>query len=536
MNRKEHINHLFDKKQKGRLILLIIVFLGVSGGFICFWGCQRDCLYPAEIEKVLQQAGSNGKELEKVLAHYSRDAADSLKLRAAEFLIVNMPEKYSVDYDAPWESIATVCLRWTSSSNKQLVLDTYHMGEQIVREDIRYITADYLIANIEQAFKVWRETPWGKHIPFTVFCEEILPYRVEAEPLENWREKVLIGFSDLYRELRSDSSMTAVEACAKVNARLPQFRMDKDFPPMRYSTLMASTRNTCAGMSALAIFTMRAMGIPVTFDFTIQYPYSRTGHSWNSVCDSSVNHISFMGAQSAPGESHQGTDEINSKVYRKMFSLQNPIRTEERHIPPKLRDYQIKDISGEYAGHTDIDVPVRFPPPINAGYAYLATLLFNAGAIQWNPIAWGQVQGQYIHYDQLGKSILYLPIYYANNQQTPAGYPFYLDRAGNMQFFEPDIASSRQHVFYESGRPSRNGDKTKILTETTYELLYWDGANWQSLGSQASKDASVSFRVPGNALMYLRTVGGTNDNFPIFCIQDNKQHWLYSNNLLHKNL
>lgn len=43
------------------------------------------------LETALQLAGENRSELEKVLDHYSRTPADSLKLRAAEFLIANMP-------------------------------------------------------------------------------------------------------------------------------------------------------------------------------------------------------------------------------------------------------------------------------------------------------------------------------------------------------------------------------------------------------------------------------------------------------------
>ena len=58
--------------------------------------------YPEAIEDVLRQAGVNRKELEKVLNHYSKNPSDSLKLRAAELLIVNMPGKYSEYYDAPW--------------------------------------------------------------------------------------------------------------------------------------------------------------------------------------------------------------------------------------------------------------------------------------------------------------------------------------------------------------------------------------------------------------------------------------------------
>jgi hypothetical protein len=90
---------------------------------ICLFSCSKP--YSNELEAVLEQAGKNRRELEKVLKHYSREPADSLKWRAAEFLISNMPGKYSVYYDAPWNDVATVRLRWTSSSDKQKVLDTY---------------------------------------------------------------------------------------------------------------------------------------------------------------------------------------------------------------------------------------------------------------------------------------------------------------------------------------------------------------------------------------------------------------------------
>jgi hypothetical protein len=41
-------------------------------------------------------------------------------------------------------------------------------------------------------------------------------------------------------------------------------------------------------------------------------------------------------------------------------------------------------------------------------------------------------------------------MYYAYHQQTSAGYPFYLDAAGNMQSFEPDT-SYREVILYERG-------------------------------------------------------------------------------------
>ena len=56
--------------------------------------CSKD---RPPLEWALRCAGPNRGEMEKVLAHYSRKSEDSLKLRAAEFLIKNMPGHYSLD-------------------------------------------------------------------------------------------------------------------------------------------------------------------------------------------------------------------------------------------------------------------------------------------------------------------------------------------------------------------------------------------------------------------------------------------------------
>ena len=45
----------------------------------------------------LELAGANRTELETVLSHYAADSKDSLKLRATEFLIANMPYHFSLE-------------------------------------------------------------------------------------------------------------------------------------------------------------------------------------------------------------------------------------------------------------------------------------------------------------------------------------------------------------------------------------------------------------------------------------------------------
>lgn len=403
--------------------------------FLSVLGCSHKKDSP--LEEVLQLAGKNRRELERVIAHYSANPADSLKLKAAEFLILNMPGKYTESYDAPWEDVATVNLRWSSSSDKAKVLETYKIGNPVRKEDITHIKADYLISNIDLAFEVWRDKPWGRYISFGTFCEEILPYRIGTEPLENWREKVLASFADLNNSFKEDSTVTAVEACGKVNDILPRFRLDKDFSNMSFTRLMATTRGMCDSQAALAAFVMRGLGIPVTVDFTPQWKSLPTGHSWNSVCDSAGQHISFMGTETNPYGSHQGNTLQKAKAYRKTFKNQNTVKADKEHTPPLFQD-NIIDISSEHDNMTNVALPIKHHSEIQTEYVFLAMFY----DFEWRIAGHAIVNSDSIYFQNIGKDILYLPVYYTNESQTPAGDPFYLDNDSKPHFFASDSPDS----------------------------------------------------------------------------------------------
>lgn len=301
-------------------------------------------------------------------------------------------------------------------------------------DDLTHITADYLIDNVELAFKVWREVPWGEDIPFNVFCELILPYRLEHEPLENWREKALASFADVYDAFLKDDTLTTVTACGRLNALLPRFRLDADFPDMSFSQLMASSRGPCDAMVAAAVFSMRALGIPVAKDYTTKWPNMEVGHSWNSVYDGQGDHITFMGTEADPGEPHQATQLLKYKVFRSTFGRQLNIEADTTDIPPGLRNMNMIDVSSKYPACTDIVVPMLFQPEKPTGYAYLAIRIDN----KWEPIAWGKHGQSEIHFSGVGKNQLYLPVYYADNEQTSANYPFVVEEDGSCRFITTD--------------------------------------------------------------------------------------------------
>lgn len=67
--------------------MMKILYFYLSGLLLLWSSCQR----PTMLDFALRYAGENRVELEKVLDHYRND---SLKYRAAVFLIGNMPYHY----------------------------------------------------------------------------------------------------------------------------------------------------------------------------------------------------------------------------------------------------------------------------------------------------------------------------------------------------------------------------------------------------------------------------------------------------------
>jgi hypothetical protein len=477
------------------LIFISILFLSIS--------CVS---YSPEIEVVLQQAGKNRSQLEKVLKHYAQNPADSLKLKSAEFLIINMPEKYSEFYDAPWNDVATVCLRWSSSSDIQSVLDTYELGDIVKQDDVTHITADFLIENIDLAFEVWQKRPWNKHVSFDVFCEEILPYRVGTEQLENWRRKALAIFADLEPALNQPST-TAVDACCLVNNLLPRFKMDKDYASMNFSQLMASARGMCDDMTALSIFSMRALGIPVTFEFTPLWVNWHTGHSWSAVRDSAGRHIFFSGAETNPNQPHVTDISTKSKIYRKTFAIQHNIAAGKNDIPFLLEDHNTMiDVSSEYAGFLDtLAVSLQYAPPTQLAQVYLAF----EQEYNWHPVAWTANTGQTVRFNHVGKNILYMPVYYANRRQSSAGAPFVLSSDGTivnlLTHSSTDSILLQRHEIAPSGQD--------YVYRASMRNSTFEGANKPDFSDATTlhtlknpPDASYSYAVPKTSkkFRYLR--------------------------------
>ena len=154
--------------------------IAVLGILFTLFSC---CKYEKDIRTVLHYAGNNREELEKVLEYYRNTDGNNLKYKAAEYLIKNMtlhksyPAELYMDYARELDSLFT-----NETSPKIIVQKTEEISEKYrprmkAEYDIRTITADYLIWNIEYSFRLWETSTFLYHLDFNEFCEYVLPYK-----------------------------------------------------------------------------------------------------------------------------------------------------------------------------------------------------------------------------------------------------------------------------------------------------------------------------------------------------------------------
>ena len=145
-----------------------------------FIGCQLQST-SSGIEDTLTKAQNNRNELLKVLQHF-RAERDSLKSQAALFLLENMADKYyfiGCAVDEYYTFIDSVYQIKQPEYDIPAIYEVFlqnaiHLKEKpILCRDAEYLSADYLIKNINEAFAVWHQ-PWNQHLSFEEFCEYIL--------------------------------------------------------------------------------------------------------------------------------------------------------------------------------------------------------------------------------------------------------------------------------------------------------------------------------------------------------------------------
>ncbi|MDR2139157.1 MAG: discoidin domain-containing protein [Tannerella sp.] len=413
-------------------------------------GLFVSCAQPSRLEQVLALAGENQAELLNVLEHYRRNPSDSLKYKAACFLIENMSGRYSED-DRPAEAYHDLFRQWLQLSKGGRILVGKEVSDSLLRVfhlntphrkrfDMHNITASYLINNIEQAFKVRTAMPWGKDVPFDVFCEEILPYRLGREPLENWRDRILEQYHSLYDSLRNSNADALTASIRIFDAMGTAWDEVNNFsdalPDMNYSMIHALRIGTCVERVKYGLYVMRALGVPVTLDFTPQWPFRSMGHTWCSVRDGNGRYIPFIPTESKPGEPHK-PDHKMAKAYRHTYEANRhslAFAAKDQHVPMFFRNPYMQDISSLTFSAADIAIA---PEQLHEKQNLFYLAVFDDQ--NWVPIHWAAA-GNPIVFTDMGKEIVYLPVCVQKDSLKACGFPFIFTGDEKIQWLNADTA------------------------------------------------------------------------------------------------
>ena len=428
-----------------------IGFCLLTVSFLCFT-CGMEDVY---LEEALRFAGGNRAEMEKVLAHYAGDSNPN-KLRAAHFLISNMPGHYSYKYpdyvQQYYDELAkSVRPDADNVTNKKIIeaVSAKYGSDSRIREmvwDIQTVTGEYLINNIEQAFAVWDDGEWATHVSFDDFCEYILPYKgSELQPLDDWREYAkgmlkgdidTLHFCDRYRNLafRAATSVSK-EIIGLVLQEYPPGGI-QSVPVRDIRTLAQMPYGSCADNVFLATSVMRSKGIPVMEDFTPQWPFQAIAHSWNVLLNNNGLNMVFSAGWSNPGELHK-PEATMAKVFRKYYAVNRDIvaiHSAEKSVPATFKNIFIRDVTNEYMMTQDVEIEI--PAAFRRKYRYAYLAVFDNK--DWIPIHYGKIKGNKVRFTAMGGNCMYLSVFYDENQTVPFAAPFTISPKGIIRRYETD--------------------------------------------------------------------------------------------------
>lgn len=451
-------------------LLLIISVVGCSKG------------EKTRLELALNRAGKNKIELQNVLDHYEKDMKDSLRYKAACFLIENMPlhsfyegeilDKYSNIYE---DLIKT--------KDPQYTMDLYnkkygYFDQSLLKrkEDIKVLKSEYIINNIEWAFKVWEEQPWGKSISFDTFCNFILPYRVDKEQPIEWRKFLYEKYNPLLNEFKkSNDSIDPLKAALLINSIL--CKEDKFFTtiasniPLKNPLLIERFRTgSCRDMSSMMVYVLRALGIPCGLDFMPLEARSNTGHSWAFILDKDENTFAsdYLDCNILPSYNNRY---FTSKVYREIFSLNTTLLNEmseyEGSFPPFFKDPMFVDVTDKYDEKTMLSVQISdnyWYDKKEQGILYLCASQFR----KWIPIDWGIIKNNTINFNRIKPSndilynekygFLYTDVIYRLASWEDSNLilltdPFILKKDGTTEFLTPNEKNKSSICVYSKYSP-----------------------------------------------------------------------------------
>lgn len=458
-----------------------IILIGVL--FSLLASCQN---YSIKTENALNEAGDNRKELEKVLDFYKSKPEDSLKYKAAVFLIENLPYRFSrksiPGYEKAFDSINNYPTGVTREKAFIKIFKIVPKNESFdfseMALDIQQLSSQFLIQNIESSFSAWNKIPQEKRASFEDFCQYILPYKTANEPLEaQVRQKLSEKYAWATQNLKAGVSLQTVvdSVTADFNFRVMN-DIYKFYPQTLsiYEVEKARVGKCSDGVNYL-VNVFRSLGIVSAIDMVTHWGNHPTiGHTWLYVKYGNEEYSTDVRGKIDLKALY--TEESIPKILRESYHFH-----EENPFSPLT-----EDVTSSYGNAVDIAIPNLLEAP----HEQPVLCVFDVNK-EWDPITYGSNKSNDFTFNNIGVNVLYMAGSQEENGIATANYPFYIDKEKKLHFFKPKPTTVNDVVLTRKCRLSSARNRKNVL-----ELISsLNGGIFQGANKADFSDAITLFQI-----------------------------------------
>ena len=421
----------------------------------------------------LDTAGENRQELEAVLSYYGTQDRNVDKMKAAVFLISNMPFHYSyrsdsihLYYDEAAAILSNASLSPESQRDSLLYLSqtVYKNLPYDIGPDNRVVTKEFLIHTIDQSYKQWKESPWASQLTLSDYMEWLLPYKAtECQELDYWRDTLLCHFGDgLRHPIRNDveynttagvSDMIRNEVLEKVNRY--GLYTPSGLPLLSSYLLPRQTFGNISDYALLATLSFRSMGIPAVLDETPVGSRYTAATKWFVILSDRGEEQPSEWDLSTPTGWSFFPHERGPKVFRNTFGVDR--RRLKYMMNAKYKypfDLTVKDVTHKYFLTSEICIPVktRYRSKLQDNYVYIASAIRTGQDSKthegcpdpdgWKIVDFGILNRGKVWFHNMGREVIYRVYGFDGNGLIPISEPFLLKKNGMIKYYSTDTIYS----------------------------------------------------------------------------------------------
>ena len=410
--------------------------------------CSQDEMY---LRYALKAAEGNRLQLERVLDHYRYEDKDPSKLAAAKYLIANMPGHYSyADTTLMARYYETALAIQKSGKAAEWQRDTLRqIGDRQfaglsgnIVSDVKVMSANYLINNIDKAFREWRTRPWAQHLSFEEFRDWILPYKViDLQALDDWRDILSERFSDSIKTVPVDDErrlsvygaidIVRNEIHTKNTPRV--LWEDRSCIPLRSASTWAHmTFGSCYDYVTMGTAVFRSVGLPSVVDRVPIWGRNHEGHSWFTFKSDQGKEVPTINSLIMPAGLPFYPYERVPKVWRDTYSI-NRDRVKYRNTAKYVHPFELcqKDVTDHYFKTSDVEVDIFRDVKLKDRYVYIAMAVNSMGP-KWHVLDYGRVKHRKACFRNMGRNMLYVALGYNGKKLVPVSDPFILRKDGSV--------------------------------------------------------------------------------------------------------